>query len=440
MLHLIPLLFMVKHQRASPIIINIIMPLEKSTPVAPSDRKTFSRELNQNKTHTLLSSEASNKEHPMTVAPIDTSSKHAYEVMIRCHKKLVTALSTDILSISGILLAKKFISESVYNKMRLPTITEEERASDLVMSITKKIQLAPGRFHELLNIFSEQTCTKDIVPSLSFHISHEKSEDRKEDIDSGMIISANQQYGIWASLDLDDKIDLEARLVTDAETMGQEFALLCCQARESFEKRGITPQVLAYVLLDLVVYRPSSSSASIPLLKGDEEILMKAQSVHDTFNALRPHMSFYNYEILQFLIQGKGSEDDKAALAVYMRKFTEFCKRNVFEVPQLLKYSNGHQGESHKTEQKLHVKVTEHFKAAFLLKSTAEALPSTGDEPQAKNICSSKLGINLEDAKNIQRKLAKILNLNTSALFLDTISEGSVILTFLHRATIFGWY
>lgn len=82
----------------------------------------------------------------MAIAPVDTSSKHAYEIMIRCHKKLVTALSTDLLSISGILLERKFISESVYNRMRLRTITEEER---------------------------------DIVQSLSFHISHE--EDRKED-------------------------------------------------------------------------------------------------------------------------------------------------------------------------------------------------------------------------------------------------------------------
>ena len=37
----------------------------------------------------------------------------------------------------------------------------------------------------------------------------------------------------------------------------------------------------------------------------------------------------------------------------------------------------------------------------------------------------------MEDAKNIQRKLASILDLNPSSLFLDTISEGSIILTFL---------
>ena len=106
----------------------------------------------------------------------------------------------------------------------------------------------------------------------------------------------------------------------------------------------------------------------------------------------------------------------------------EFCKRHVFEIP-FSTYCNGHQLESLNKKHRLHIKVTDHFKAAFLLKDTTETLSSTCDE--SKNVCSNKLGISLEDAKNIQRKIANILDLNPASLFLDTISEGSVILTFL---------
>ena len=102
----------------------------------------------------------------------------------------------------------------------------------------------------------------------------------------------------------------------------------------------------------------------------------------------------------------------------------------MFEVP-FTTYSNGHHFDSHKTKQRLHIKVTEHFRAAFLIKSSCEAVHSTSDNSQANNIYSSKLGMNLEDAKNIQRKLSNILDLNPSSLYLDSISEGSVILTFL---------
>ena len=367
------------------------------------------------------------------------SSESAYKGMIHCHDKLVTALSTDILSMSGILVANEFVPAEISSKMLLPTLTPQEKATSLVIAITEKIKLAPDRFQKLINIFSEQSCTKDVVTQLSSHVKCKQVvEDRNKD-DVGVIISANQPHAVreghmytaWASLDPDDKIDLEARLLTEAETIGEKFAHLCTKARDSFEERGITPQVLADTLMDLTVYKPGSSCHNIiPLLKEEGGTLKRARSVREIFHALRPHMGFFNYEILKFLIEGKGSEGDKVALTSYLKDLTEFCKCHVFEVP-FTTYSNGHQVESHKMKQKLHIKVTEHFKAAFLIKNTAEALSSTSDESQAKNVCSSKLGINLKDAKNIQRKLAKILNLNPSSLFLDTISEGSIILTFL---------
>ena len=101
----------------------------------------------------------------------------------------------------------------------------------------------------------------------------------------------------------------------------------------------------------------------------------------------------------------------------------------MFEVP----FTNGHNAESPITQQRFYVKITKHSKAAFLTKSTSEfeAIPSTSDNTQVtEKVYSNRLGISFEDAKNIQRKLAKVLNLKPSSLFLDSISEGSVILTF----------
>ena len=408
------------------------------------DKSTSTRNSNeshQSEDHTDshdTSTNESRTHYPMTCTSIDASVEPVYKAIIRCHDKLVTALSTDVLSISNTLFAKEFIPDETFKKMLLPTLPQQEKATILVIAITEKIKLVPDRFQELIKIFSEQTCTKDIVTSLTSHIRCQKvAEDKRQE--NVEVIATSQQYAVceghmytaWVTLDPDDKIDLEARLITDAETIGQEFALLCWKARDSFEQRGITSQTLASALLDLTVYKdPSASSCFIPLLKEKEEALMRAQSVHETFHALRPHMSFFNYEILQFLIEGKGSKDDKVALATFLTNFEKFCRRHVFEVP-FTTYCNGHRLDNNKAKQRLHVKVTKHFKAALLIKSSCEAVPSASDNSQAENVCSHKLGINLEDAKNIQRKLANILDLNPSSLFLDTISEGSVILTFL---------
>ena len=415
--------------------------IDESTPIVPG---TFSRELNVSADHTLTCDTSTNESHmhdTMTSASFDMSlDPAAHKAIERCHDKLVTALSTDILSISNILFEKEFISEEMHGKLLLTTVTEDKRATDLVIAIRKKIKLVPNRFQELIKIFSEQTCTKDIVMSLSSHVSYQQVPEIKKQ-DKAEVIATSQKFAVceshmytaWETLNRDDKSDLKARLLTDAETIGKKFALLYSKARDSFERRGITPQMLTDTLLDLTVYQPGSSCHDIvPLLNEDDGILMRAETVRETFHALRPHMSFFNYEILQFLIEAKGSGDDKIALATFLGDFTEFCKRHVFEVPFTM-YSNGHHFDDRNTKKRLHVKVTEHFKAALLIKNTPgpEVVPSTNDNSEDKNVCSSKLGINLEDAKNIQRKLATILGLNPSSLFLDTISEGSIILTFL---------
>ena len=406
--------------------------VDKSTSTAPSDSETSSRELNQSKDQTL-STDITAKDSTSVV----DSSEPAYKAMIRSHDKLVTAISIDIISMAGVLLAKEFIPPEISSKMLLPNLTEREKATILVNAVTDKVDVAPKRFDELIKIFSEQMCTKDIVGSLLSQVRQEQDdEDDAEDCDTEET-SSGQKYAVcegqmftaWASLTPADKIDLEARLIDDAEAIREEFALLCWRVRDSFEQRNIKPQTLGSALLDLKINEDTSNGNSSPLLKEKEGALMSAKSVHDTFAIVRPHMNFFNYEILQYLIKGKGSKEDKVALSDFLKKFEEFCKRHVFEVPFMV-YSNGQSSDNPIAQQKLHVKVTRHFKAALLTPVACKHVPAASDSTEVDRICSSKLGINLEDAKNIQRKLAKILRLKPSSLFLDCISEGSIILTF----------
>ena len=124
--------------------------MDKSTSTAPCDSETFSRELNQAKVHVhvqpsvimTIDSKESLMQYPVTRTSVD-SSEPAYKAIQRCHDKLVTALSTNILRISGILLAQDFVSEEVHDKVLLPTSTPEEKATDLVVALRTKIKLVP---------------------------------------------------------------------------------------------------------------------------------------------------------------------------------------------------------------------------------------------------------------------------------------------------------
>ena len=304
--------------------------VDKSTSTAPCDSETFSRDLNQSKVQTL-STDITAKDS----ASVVDSSEPAYKAMIRYHDKLVTAISADVITMSGVLLAKEFIPSEMSSKMLLPNFTEREKATILVNAVTEKINIIPNLFDELIKIFSEQTCTKDIIDSLLSQVRHEQDdEDNTEDCDTEATSSSqqydvyeSQMYTAWASLTPADKIDLKARLIDDAEAIREEFALLCWRVRDSFEQRNVKPQTLGSALLDLKINEDMSNGNGVPLLKEKEGALMSAKSIHDTFAIIRPHMNFFNYEILQYLIKGKGSKEDKVALSEFLKKFEEFCKR-----------------------------------------------------------------------------------------------------------------
>ena len=96
---------------------------------------------------------------PTSATSVDESPEPTYKAMIHCHDKLVTA---DYLTISGVLLSREFIPEEIHNKMLGTNFTSQEKATIVVNTVTDKIKIAPKQFDELIKIFSEQMCTKDI--------------------------------------------------------------------------------------------------------------------------------------------------------------------------------------------------------------------------------------------------------------------------------------
>ena len=89
-----------------------------------------------------------------------------HTAMIQHHEKLVTAISTDVVNVAGVLLSNKFISEEVEEKARLPSSTPKERATFLVTALRNRIKVTPECFEKLMEIFSNEISTKEIVKKL----------------------------------------------------------------------------------------------------------------------------------------------------------------------------------------------------------------------------------------------------------------------------------
>ena len=75
-----------------------------------------------------------------------------YQTLIKCTPKLVSALSGSPLSIADELLARRFMSREVYQSLLVPSLTPDNVARQMVVSVTGAIQLSSRKYIEFVQI------------------------------------------------------------------------------------------------------------------------------------------------------------------------------------------------------------------------------------------------------------------------------------------------
>ena len=201
-------------------------------------------------------------------------------------------------------------------------------------------------------------------------------------------------------LDEDEKEDLTAQLFDDTSEMIASFAKLLDEICVSLERRGVSVERLAMRAITLGAYE--SENIQKPLLKEDEKELKSSKTIDGAFFILRPHMSFFNFELLKYITECRElcSDSDRKHMEEYVSKFSAFCKHKVFEVPP------GVVGEPTSKLKKCK------RKAFVVLMTKHETEP------------------NLVFVNAAKRKIAKLLKLKPSTLHLHRIDEGSLIFVF----------
>ena len=178
------------------------------------------------------------------------------------------------------------------------------------------------------------------------------------------------------------------------ETLITRFATLITNTRTDLEKRDdITVQKLAHVALDL----PATVGGGEPLLTDHEKELYKAKSKDEVMTILRKNISFFNFELLKYIIENLDLPVER--LKEYEDEFATFCNRRVFEVPHGVFTKTS---PKKKDKRYYFVVITDTFNMSSKVKKI----------------------------KKVERKIAKILKLNSSTLQLYQIDEGSIILVY----------
>ena len=75
-----------------------------------------------------------------------------YQTLLRCTPKLVTALSGSPLSVADELLGKALISSEVYRSLLVSSLTPDNKAREMVVSVSSAVQLNSSKYVEFIQI------------------------------------------------------------------------------------------------------------------------------------------------------------------------------------------------------------------------------------------------------------------------------------------------
>ena len=128
-----------------------------------------------------------------------------------------------------------------------------------------------------------------------------------------------------------DKFALQCRLLKESEYIILEFSDLKHHTIISIVSRCISVKELYTRLSSLSVYRPTHKPT--PLLRDKLDEMERAEDVEEVFCILDKYYSFFNYVIMEKLINWFGTPEDKERLDTYTENFKRFCKRRTFECP-----------------------------------------------------------------------------------------------------------
>ena len=207
-----------------------------------------------------------------------------------------------------------------------------------------------------------------------------------------------------SELSCDDKEDLMAQIDSLKHKIHVKFLKLQTDLIKSL-KEVVTPAQLIQTLKAHACSMTNSSKnrSSATLFQDHEEALIAAKEIEDIFIVINPYFSYFNYELIEVIVDVHGAHEDKENMQQYHNEFSDYCKK----MPCIEFNEECSSSESKRTKIK--------FKLDF-------------DRNQLK----------LGDVKHIQRRIAGILHVKPSILYLHCIEDGCMLITFLIPTSFVG--
>ena len=126
---------------------------------------------------------------------------------------------------------------------------------------------------------------------------------------------------------------LRIRLCVESEDIIQKFGHLHSRVYESLCKQKVPVDKLVTHLLSLGAFDPVYKGSQKPALQTFFQQLQNAGNIEKVLFIIRDYISFFNYRVIEHIVNELGTDQDKVELQNYEKEFDEYSKRRVYECP-----------------------------------------------------------------------------------------------------------
>ena len=126
---------------------------------------------------------------------------------------------------------------------------------------------------------------------------------------------------------------LSIRLCVESEDIIRKFWRLHSRVYKSLCERNVPVDKLVTHLLLLDAFDPVSKDTQKPVLQTFFQELRNAESIEDVLWFIRDYFSFFNFHVIEHIVDGLGADQDRVELQNYKKEFDEYSKRRIYECP-----------------------------------------------------------------------------------------------------------
>ena len=188
------------------------------------------------------------------------------------------------------------------------------------------------------------------------------------------------------------KDDLRARLKEETKQIMMQFYNLLSKFFNALKERKVS---IDDIKTHLMVLDAFDDDDDRPVFHEQRDKLDHATTINEVFQVIKVFCSFFNYDLVEHLIDIIGTDEDQARLEEYKIKFTEYARRRIYECPPKTAMSTTGQCD-------MYMKLESRF--------------------------SSKLSLN--DLREFRFNVSKILKVSPYIVRLCCIEKGCIRLTF----------